>query len=102
MKWTVRSVALVAALYLTLSAAVAGIMLQTPDRFGQIMKHVPMSLVWGVLPGRSIWLWARSGSLAVGDRAPDFTLPTYDHSGQVSLSSHRGGRPVVLVFGSYT
>jgi hypothetical protein len=102
MKWIVRAVALVAALYLTLSAALAGIMLQSPDRFGQIMKHVPMALAWGVMPGRSIWLWARAGSLAVGDRAPDFTLPTHDHSGQVTLSSHRGARPVVLVFGSYT
>jgi hypothetical protein len=102
MKWIVRVVALVAALYLTLSAAVAGIMLQPPDRFGKIMKHVPMPLVWAVLPGRSIWLWARDGSLAVGDHAPDFTLPTHDHSGRVTLSSHRGARPVVLVFGSYT
>jgi len=102
MKWIARSVALVAALYPTLSAALAGIMLQSPGRFGQVMKHVPMALAWGILPGRSIWLWARDGSLAVGDQAPDFTLSTHDHSGEATLSSHRGVRPVVLVFGSYT
>ena len=40
--------------------------------------------------------------LKVGDTAPDFTLPLLDHSGQVTLSSFRGTKPVVLVFGSYT
>jgi len=41
-------------------------------------------------------------SLKVGDAAPDFTLP--DHAGQqeVTLSSFRGQRPVVLVLGSFT
>src|SRR5215471_21722919 len=35
-------------------------------------------------------------SLAVGDRAPDFTMPT-DGNGTVSLSSLRG-KPIVLYF----
>ncbi len=102
MKWVLRGVAVIAVLYVALSAAVAAAMLQPPDRFGQIMKHVPMPLVWGVLPGRPLWLWARQGTLAEGDSAPDFTLPTHDHAGQVTLSSFRGTKPVVLVFGSYT
>jgi peroxiredoxin len=46
-------------------------------------------------------MWARQGSLAPGDPAPDFTLPLHDRSGSVTLSSFRG-QPVVLVFGSYT
>jgi len=36
-----------------------------------------------------------------GDAAPDFRLPTLDHKSEVELSSLRG-KPVVLVFGSYT
>ena len=101
-KWLARSIAVVAGVYLLLTAAVTAAMLQPPDRFGQIMRHVPAPLVWGVLPGPRIWLWARRGALAEGQQAPDFTLPTSDRKGSVTLSSHRGQRPVVLVFGSYT
>ena len=102
MKWLARGVLSIAALYALLSAAVAVAMLQPPERFGQIMKRVPAPLVWGVLPGRTLWLWARHGPLSEGDLAPDFTLSTHDHTSQVTLSSYRGARPVVLVFGSYT
>jgi peroxiredoxin len=45
---------------------------------------------------------ARAGTLQAGDAAPDFRLPTLDHKEFVQLSSFRGSRPVVLVFGSYT
>jgi len=41
-------------------------------------------------------------ALKVGDEAPDFTLQTYERNDRVTLSSFRGGRPVVLIFGSYT
>ena len=40
--------------------------------------------------------------LQVGDAAPDFKLKTKDGSREVQLSSFKGKRPVVLVFGSYT
>jgi hypothetical protein len=66
------------------------------------MTHVPQPLVWRTLPARQMWLWARDGQLEQGDVAPDFTLSTYNHQDRVTLSSHRGRRPVVLVFGSYT
>jgi hypothetical protein len=39
---------------------------------------------------------------AVGESAPDFTLPTGDGLGKVTLSSFRGKAPVALVFGSFT
>ena len=39
--------------------------------------------------------------LRVGDPAPDFNLKGMD-GGEVRLSSFRGQRPVLLVFGSYT
>ncbi len=42
-------------------------------------------------------------SVKQGDLAPDFTLPRLTgHGAPVTLSSHRGKRPVALVFGSYT
>jgi hypothetical protein len=101
-KWFVRGIVLVVVAYLLLAAAVTAAMLQPPARFGQIMRYLPAPLVWGVLPGPRIWLWARRGALAEGQQAPDFTLPTADRKGSVTLSSHRGQRPVVLIFGSYT
>ena len=55
-----------------------------------------------VLPFEPMWTRARAGTLEVGEQAPDFTLPTVDRSQQVTLSEHRGERPVVLVFGSFT
>lgn len=46
------------------------------------------------------------GSLSQGPGlntlAPDFTLPSHDGKSQVTLSSFRGKRPVVLIFGSFT
>ncbi len=94
-------VSTVVAVWIVLSASLYAAMLQTPDRFGQVMKHVPMPFMM-VLPFESLWKIARGGSVNPGDPAPDFTLPALDHSGQVALASHRGVRPVVLVFGSYT
>lgn len=38
---------------------------------------------------------------ALGAMAPDFTLPTHDGSAAVTLSKSRG-KPVVLIFGSFT
>jgi len=40
--------------------------------------------------------------LKVGAPAPDFKLKTVDGKREVQLSSFKGKRPVVLVFGSYT
>jgi Ca2+-binding EF-hand superfamily protein len=37
----------------------------------------------------------------IGQRAPDFRLPTYDGKKEIALSDLRG-KPVVLVFGSFT
>ncbi len=40
--------------------------------------------------------------LKIGDEVPDFTLQTYDQKSEITLSSFRGEKPVVLVFGSIT
>jgi hypothetical protein len=42
------------------------------------------------------------GNLRVGDRAPEATLVALDGSTPVRLSDRIGGKPLVLVFGSYT
>jgi hypothetical protein len=89
------------AVYGLLSAGFYWAMLQTPDRFGRIMAHVPIPLMIA-LPFAPMWKQARAGHVHPGDTAPDFNLPTLDHSGRVQLASFRGSRPVVLVFGSYT
>ena len=39
---------------------------------------------------------------AVGQDAPDFTLKALHGEKTVKLSSFRGKKPVVLIFGSYT
>jgi EF hand domain-containing protein len=39
---------------------------------------------------------------AIGEQAPDFTLPTYDGKQQLSLGQFLGQKPVVLIFGSFT
>jgi len=41
-------------------------------------------------------------SLRVGDPAPDFSLPDVKKTKEVKLSSFKGKKPVVLIFGSYT
>jgi hypothetical protein len=84
-----------------LSAGLYWAMTQPPDVFGRVMAHTPMPFML-VLPFETLWMRARAGTLKPGDAAPDFRLPTLDRRQTVQLSSFRGSRPVVLVFGSYT
>lgn len=44
----------------------------------------------------------QEGSLKTGDRAPDVSLVSLDGRTPVRLSERVGGKPLVLVFGSYT
>ena len=39
---------------------------------------------------------------AVGELAPDFSLPTLDGSATVHRTTYQRSRPLVLVFGSFT
>jgi len=88
------------AVYVLLLAGLTLAMHQPPAVFGRIMSHVPDAAFY-VLPFRSLWMQARAGHLGAGDPAPDFALTTLDHASRVRLSD-LSGRPVVLVFGSYT
>ena len=45
---------------------------------------------------------AREGSLRVGDAAPDVTLIGLDGTSRIPLNNWVGGKPLVLVFGSFT
>ena len=77
-------------------------MLQPPAVFTRAAAQAPAALIFTLMPAETLWRIARAGRLRVGDPAPDFSLPTLHQTDQVRLSSHRGLRPVLLVFGSYT
>jgi len=59
-------------------------------------------------PEKRIPEWDRVKALmsrpapAVGDVAPDFTLPTLDGDSQITRSAHQEGKPLLMIFGSYT
>jgi len=87
--------------YVLICLALFVAMKQPPLKFAAVMARLPdISML--VFPFESMWTVARAGRLRLGDPAPDFTLQTYDKTALVQLSSFRGQRPVVLIFGSYT
>jgi hypothetical protein len=92
--------ACVIVLYALLTLAIWVVMRRPPEQFGEVMKHVPGPVMM-VLPFETLWLQARTGALHVGDPAPDFNLESVDRRQRAQLSADRG-RPVVLIFGSYT
>jgi hypothetical protein len=93
--------AIAASAYAAVLAVLFLVMHQPPLRFGRLMRHFPM---WAMplVPFEPMWTFVRRGQVGVGDIAPDFSLRTIDRTTEVTLSSHRGRRPVVLIFGSYT
>ncbi len=52
--------------------------------------------------GRIRYDQRREGDLVVGDKAPDVVLTALDGISAVRLHERTGGRPLVLIFGSYT
>ena len=76
-------------------------MRQPPVHFAAFIAKMPWPFFL-VLPFETFWNSARGGRLDVGAPAPDFRLKTLDRKAEVALSSFRGSRPVILVFGSYT
>ena len=100
MRWLVRTVLLAAVVYAGFLGLVYWKMTQPPLEFAAFWADVPG---WAArtVPFPRLWMPARAGALQVGDPAPDFELEYHDHSGKMRLSDLRG-RPVVLVFGSYT
>ena len=103
-KWKKRALlagAPLAAIYFAGLACFDYAMHRPPDAFARVMMRVgPAPFL--LFPFETMWKSARAGRLNVGDEAPDFTLPLLDRSGSFTLSSLRGVKPVVLIFGSYT
>jgi hypothetical protein len=87
--------------YVAISGALFAAMHEQPEHFARVMSHVPWP-VFVVLPFKPLWYRARAGQLIVGDAAPDFVLESTEHQNHFQLSSLKGQKPVVLVFGSYT
>ena len=102
-KAVVGAVCLIGTLWAVACGALYHVMRQPPERFARVMSRIPARAAFDALPFETLWLRARAGTLNVGDHAPDFSLARLDTSEQTQLSSFAAqGRPVVLVFGSYT
>jgi hypothetical protein len=101
MKRAGKIVAAVVAAYVLLTGILFAWMKQPPDRFAWGMSKLPMMTMM-VFPFEPLWMKARAGRLQIGDAAPDFDLQSVDKKTRTRLSSFRGLKPVVLVFGSYT
>jgi hypothetical protein len=98
-----RALAVVALLWLLGCAALYHIMRRPPETFARFMAKLPGPVPFLLFPFETLWTHARAGGLQVGDPAPDFTLMKLDRSLPVQLSNLTAqGRPVVLIFGSYT
>jgi hypothetical protein len=97
-----RKAALIAGLiYVVVAGSVYAGMCLPPEAFSRAAASMPMGAIFAVLPVEMLWKSARGGRLHPGDSAPDFQLPLVNQTEQVRLSSLRG-RPVFLIFGSYT
>lgn len=101
MRYVLWTVGILAGVYLLLLGGVYVAMNQPPQVFSKTVAHVPMP-AFRYLFFAPMWLHARQGRLSPGDMAPDFDLPLHGTEEHVRLSSFRGERPVVLIFGSYT
>lgn len=91
----------VVALYAIFLGTIYWFMRQPPVQFAGAIAKMPGPLFM-VLPFQTLWFRARAGALSEGSASPDFQLPSLDKKSTVRLSSFRGVRPVVLIFGSYT
>ena len=99
----VKTFAIIFVLWLLACGAIYHVMRQPPETFARFMAKLPGPVAFLALPFETLWTRARAGTLHVGDTAPDFSLMKLDKTASVQLSSLTAqGRPVVLIFGSYT
>jgi len=99
----VTTLCVLAVLWIAGSVTIYRVMRRPPEQFARVMSKIPGPVAFMVLPFETLWTHARAGTLQVGDAAPDFSLARLDKSDQIQLSTlNAQGRPVVLVFGSYT
>jgi hypothetical protein len=100
MRWKLALAALPAAYAVFLGATYVA-MKQPPEQFARYMSALPGPTM-ALLPFAPLWNSARAGALRPGDLAPEFDLPSLDRQQRIRLSEFRAGRPVVLIFGSFT
>lgn len=99
----VRVLGVIVLAWLLACGALYDIMRRPPETFAGFMAKIPGPVAFLVLPFETLWMHARAGHLHVGDPAPDFSLLKLHENTSVQLSSLTAqGRPVVLIFGSYT
>ena len=102
LKRTLGGIAVVALLWVAGCVLIYSEMRKPPEQFGRFMTRVPAPVVFLAFPFETLWTHARAGTVQIGDAAPDFALDKVDHSERVQFSALNQGRPVVLLFGSYT
>ena len=100
-KMILRTLIVLIATYAVLLGGFYVVMRQRSGVFAQVMAKTP-GIAFMAFPFETMWLSARKGHVNVGSEAPDFTLETLAQKSTVRLSSFRGQKLVVLVFGSYT
>ena len=101
-KILLRATLFLLAVYLSFGGYIWWAMHQPPEVFGRVMMRLPGPVPFLLYPFETLWLRARAGHLKLGDRVPDFSLLKVDKSDRIQLATLNQGRPVVLVFGSYT
>lgn len=100
-KITASILASVLVLWLGFVAFMWHAMHEAPEDFARVMSHMPWE-VFLVVPFETLWTRARTGSLNMGDSAPDFSLVKLDKTDTVHFSEINKTQPVVMIFGSYT
>jgi len=99
----VKTLAVIAIFWIVSCAGLYHVMRQPPETFGRLMAKLPGPVPFLLFPFETLWTRARAGDLQIGDPAPDFSLMKLDKSASLQLSALTAqGRPVVLIFGSYT
>jgi hypothetical protein len=102
-KILVKTVCVLAVLWLLGCGVLYEVMRRPPEVFGRFMAKLPAPAAFLLFPFETLWMRARAGHLQVGDKAPDFSLSTLDKTASVRLSNLTAeGHAVVLIFGSYT
>jgi len=102
MRLLLRIAIALAGIYVLLLGGLLAVMTLPPKRSATIIAKLPGPALFRAVPFAQLWSIARGGRLRPGEAAPDFELKTTDKKSLVRLSSFRGQKPVVLVFGSYT
>ncbi len=100
-RWIAGVAGVLAVLYAGFFGSMYWLMTQPPARFAAAMSALAVP-TFVLLPFEPMWFHARAGAIQTGETAPDFQLPAADGKSRFTLSSLRGVKPVVLIFGSYT